>query len=339
VPSSAESSSSATAIAQENRPSSRRTVTVIAPVYNEEANIPVLIDRTAKVARTIPHWNVEVLLVDDGSKDRSVEAIESLRAQGIGVGLLRFSRNFGHQAAMQAGLAHARGDAVITLDADLQHPPEEIPRMLARLDEGVDVVQMVRSTSVSGSKGLFSRSFYKLFVLLSDSEIVPGGADFRLLSRRVVDVLNLIPEREKFLRGLIPTLGFRQEVMPFEQAERLHGKPAFGFRRSLKLGVKALFDFSTVPLKLAFWGGLLLALASFVAGVVSILVKIFYWHEIVPGYTDIICSILFLCGTIVAAVGVLGRYLMMILEQVRGRPAFIVMTHLSPKPLVDGPAD
>lgn len=310
-----------------------KTLTVVAPVFNEQANVPVLIERLCAISDKLCGWKLEVILVDDGSRDETVERIESLRASGVPVGLLQFSRNFGHQAAMQAGLAYANGDAVVTMDSDLQHPPEEIPQMLAAHLEGADIVQMVRREPTHGLKGMCSRGFYRMFTMLSGAQIIPGGADFRLLSKPVVEVLNRIPEREKFFRGLIPSLGFKQIIIEFDEASRLHGTPSFSFRRSLRLGMKALFDFSTVPLKFAFWGGLFMAFASFIAAVASILIKIFYWHDVEPGYTDIICAILFLSGTILAAVGIIGRYLMMILEQVRGRPAYIVMQKHEPAAL------
>lgn len=314
-------------------PSARRLVTIIAPVHNEELNVPLLAARVAAVADAVEHWDVQLLLVDDGSRDRSVAVIEQLRRDGARVGLVRLSRNFGHQAALQAGLLLAEGDAVISMDSDLQHPPEEIPRMLAAFGEGADVVQMVRARRNTGTKGALSGAFYKLFQIASGTEIVADASDFRLLSRRVIDALNAIPEREKFLRGMVPMLGFRQVQLHYDEAQRLHGAPSYSFRRSAKLGMKAMFDFSTVPLNLIFWMGLLLAIVSFAAGFVSIAVKLTWWHIAEPGYTDIICAILFLSGTILFSVGVLGRYLMMVVEQTRGRPAFIVMDHLAPAPL------
>ena len=311
----------------------RRLATIIAPVHDEELNVPLLAARVAAVAESIDHWDVQLLLVDDGSRDRSVAVIEQLRRDGARVGLVRLSKNFGHQAALQAGLLHAEGDAVISMDSDLQHPPEEIPRMLAAFGEGADVVQMVRARRNTGTKGALSGAFYKLFQVASGTEIIADASDFRLLSRRVVDALNAIPEREKFLRGMVPMLGFRQVQLHYDEAQRQHGAPSYSFRRSAKLGMKAMFDFSTVPLNLIFWMGLLLAIASFTAGIVSIIAKLTWWHIAEPGYTDIICAILFLSGTILFSVGVLGRYLMMVVEQTRGRPAFIVMDHLAPAPL------
>ena len=316
-----------------NRSQSRRTVTVVAPVHNEELNVPLLVGRIEAVAAGLRDWNLQLVLVDDGSRDGSAAAIEQLRRQGHSIGLVRLSRNFGHQAALQAGLLFAAGEAIISMDSDLQHPPEEIPRMLTAFAEGADVVQMVRAQRNVGTKGLFSGGFYKVFQLLSGTKIVADASDFRLLSRRFVDSLNAIPEREKFLRGMVPLLGFKQVQLQFDEAQRLHGRPSYSFRRSFRLGMKALFDFSTFPLQLIFWLGLTLSFSSFVAAIISILVKLIHKDKITPGYTDIIVAILFLSGTLLFSVGVLGRYLMMIVEQVRGRPAFIIMETLPPAPL------
>ncbi len=316
-----------------NRSQSRRTVTIVAPVHNEELNVPLLVQRVEAVAATVPDWGVQLVLVDDGSRDSSVAVIERLRGEGHSIGLVRLSRNFGHQAALQAGLLFAKGDAIISMDSDLQHPPEEIPRMLAAYSEGADVVQMVRSERNVGTKGLFSGAFYKVFQVLSGTKIVADASDFRLLSRRFVDALNAIPEREKFLRGMVPMLGFKQVQLYFDEAKRIYGRPSYSFRRSFRLGMKALFDFSTVPLQVIFWLGVILAISSFVAAIASIVIKLIHKDKITPGYTDIIVAILFLSGTILFSVGVLGRYLMMIVEQVRGRPAFIVMETLPPAPL------
>lgn len=318
--------------------SHRRLATVTAPMHNESANLPALVERIRAVAERLVGWDLELLLVDDGSRDDSITVLQRIQAAGIPVGYIRLSRNFGHQSALAAGMAMARGDVVITMDADLQHPPEDIPRMLQAHEQGADVVQMVRRHGVGGSKGVFSRLFYTCFAHLTQIRIVPDAADFRLLGRRVLDVLNNIPEREKFLRGLIPSLGFNQVCLTYEQAERLHGKASFNFRKSLKLADKALFDFSTVPLKAVFWGGLILAILSFSWGVGSVIWKLLRWHEVVPGYTDIITALLFLGGCIVLSVGVVGRYLIMILEQVRGRPSYIVMDYVPPHPLAGSQA-
>jgi dolichol-phosphate mannosyltransferase len=271
---------------------------------------------------------MEVLFVDDGSTDGSIEEIRDIRATGVPIGFLALSKNFGHQAALSAGLERASGDAVIVMDADLQHPPEEIPRMVQAHEEGADVVQMVRSDPDSASKGFFSTWFYRTFNHLSQTRIVPNAADFRLIGRNVLDVLLRIPEREKFLRGIIPSLGFRQVALEFHQAKRLHGTPAYSFGMSLRLARKAVFDYSTVPLKFVFWLGMTVAILSFLLGLGHFIWKVLFWNLVVPGFTDLITAIFFLCGCILVSVGILGRYLMMILEQVRGRPSFIVADHV-----------
>src|SRR4051794_16622619 len=207
-----------------NEPSGgKRLLCVVIPVHNEAENLPTLVGRMQAVAAELPRWAIEILFVDDGSTDDSVKVMRQIRAEGIGIGFARLSRNCGHQAALCAGLELAAGDAIITMDSDLQHPPEEIPRMLAEFERGIDVVQMVRTDTTNGSKGLFSRAFYATFNSLSDTQLVPNAADFRLMSRRVLDTLLRIPEREKFLRGLIPSLGFNQSSLEYQEAQRLHG--------------------------------------------------------------------------------------------------------------------
>jgi glycosyltransferase involved in cell wall biosynthesis len=233
----------------------------------------------------------------------------------------------GHQSALAAGLALARGDAVVTMDGDLQHPPEDLPRMVAAFEQGADVVQMVRAMPAAGGKGWLSRAFYRFFARVAQAEIVPDGSDFRLLSARVVDVLNRIPEREKFYRALIPSLGFRQVVLAYQEGDRLAGTPSYGFWKSLRLAQKALFDFSTLPLRAVFWFGTTLAATSFLFGLGHVVVKLVAWQRIVPGFTDLITAVLFLSGCILAALGVLGRYMILILDQVRGRPPYVVAQH------------
>jgi len=316
-------------------PSENRRLCVVVPVHNEADNLAELVKRLQAVAGQLHRWEIDVLFVDDGSTDASVEKIREIRAGGIPVGYIRLSKNFGHQAALCAGMEQALGDAVITMDSDLQHPPEEIPRMLDAHEEGADVVQMVRTDSADAKagKGFFSTWFYRTFNRMSDTRIVPNAADFRLMSRPVVDALLRIPEREKFLRGLIPSLGFRQVSLEFHEAERLHGMPSYSFRMSFRMARKALFDYSTLPLRFVFWFGMTIAIVSFFFGMGHFIYKLLNWNKVVPGFTDIITAIFFLSGAILASVGIVGRYLMMILDQVRHRPAFIVMEQVSGMPL------
>jgi dolichol-phosphate mannosyltransferase len=303
----------------------KRRLCIIIPVHNEAENLSALVEELRTAASQLKHWDTEILFVDDGSSDASVQRMKEIRANGTPVGYLRLSRNFGHQAALSAGLAYASGDAVIMMDSDLQHPPAEIPRMVEAHERGADVVQMVRSDPSAVARGLFSTWAYRIFNKLSDTRIVPNAADFRLLSRRVVSVLVNIPEREKFLRGLIPSLGFNQTTLKFDQAERLYGTASYSYRMLLRMARKALFDYSTVPLKLVFWLGTAISLVSFTFGIGHIIWKLLHWDLVVPGFTDLITAIFFLSGCVLASLGILGRYTMMILEQVRARPAFVVM--------------
>lgn len=308
-----------------------RRLTVVAPVHNEAENVTELVRRIDEaVALVGDRWQLEILLVDDGSTDDTVARVEALRAAGRPVGYLQLSRNFGHQAALAAGIGEASGDVVITLDGDLQHPPEEIPRMLQAFDDGADVVQMVREELAGRSKGLFSRVFYWTFNRISDTQLVPDASDFRLLSRRVVDVIVRIPEREKFLRGLIPSLGFRQVQLRFREAARTRGTPSFTFRASLRLAGRALFGHSSAPLAAVFYAGTFLSITSFMAGMAHVVKKLLYWNQVAAGFTDIIAAVVFLGGCILMAIGVVGHYQRIILEELRGRPAWIVRRHVPP---------
>ncbi len=317
---------------------SMRHATIVVPVHNEQDNVEAVVREVAAAVARVDNWRVGLLFVDDGSRDETVARIEALRPGApIAVGCLQFSRNFGHQAALQAGLLHARGDAVLSMDGDLQHPPEYIPQMLAACDAGADVVQMIRDRPATGIKGALSKAFYQAFARWAHADIVPDASDFRLLSRRVVDVLSEIPEREKFLRGLLPTLGFKRVDIRYREALRTAGRPSYTFARSLRLASKALFDFSTLPLKFIYNFGVGLAVISFLGGVGHIAKKLLMSESVVPGFTDIIVSLLFLSGCILISLGVIGRYLLLILDQVRGRPAFVVrsISHPEIRPVAD----
>jgi len=208
-------------------------------VHNEADNLQDLAKRLQEVAGQLPDCEMDVLFVDDGSTDDSVQKMQEIRAAGIPIGFIRLSRNYGHQAALCAGMENVVGDAVITMDADGQHSPEEIPRMISAYKLGYDVVQMARTERAGVSKGFFSEWFYKAFNRVSDTRIVPNAADFRLVSKPVLDVFLRIPEREKFLRGLIPGLGFRQTVLEFKEEQRRGGMPSYSFLASLRLARKA----------------------------------------------------------------------------------------------------
>ncbi len=296
-------------------------VSVVIPCCNEAENIPSLFSALEKACGEMDR---EYLFVDDGSTDATGEVLAELAHRHPQVHILTLVRNSGHQSALRAGLKASRGRYVISLDADHQHPPELIPTLVAKAREGYEVVQMVRDTPQKGLfKNVFSWLFYKLFNLLSDVRIPPQGADFRLLNRYACDVLNALPERNLVFRAIIPYLGFRTAYLPFSLHPRFHGKAVFTFRKSLHLGSQALFDFSTLPLRLGYKLGLLISGLAFLYGTFNVAAKFLTdWN--VPGYTDIIASILFLGGLIILYQGILGRYLLVLLEQGKNRPEYLI---------------
>ncbi|HKP94914.1 MAG TPA: glycosyltransferase family 2 protein [Fibrobacteria bacterium] len=296
-------------------------LSIILPCYNEEKNIEPVHRALAAACAGI---RTEMIFVDDGSSDRTGEEVDRLAARDPGVRLLRFIGNAGHQNALRAGYRAARGRWIATMDADLQHPAEAVPAMLAKAREGFDVVQMVRSGSQAGFfKDLSSRAFYKVFNSLSEVPIPEHASDFRLVSRYACDVLNSLPERNLIVRAILPYLGFRTASLPFQVADRLHGRAGFSFRKSLDMGSQALFNFSAVPLKLAMRVGLLISALAFLYGLYNVAAK-FLSHRNVPGYTDLIASTLFLGGLILVYLGILGRYILVILDHLKRRPEYLL---------------
>lgn len=296
-------------------------LSVIVPCHNEEANVPPLYAAINAACAGIP---IELIFVDDGSTDRTCEEVGRLAARDAGVRLIKFVRNAGHQNALRAGYRAARGRFIATLDADLQHPPSLLPAMLARAEEGYDVVQMMREGSQAGFlKDVLSRAFYRIFNSLSEVPIQPKVSDFRLVSRAVCDALNALPERHLIVRAILPYLGFRTATLPYRLGERLHGSASFGFRQSWRMGSEALFGFSTVPLKLAMRVGMMISALAFLYGGYNVAAKIFTDRN-VPGYTDLIASVLFLGGLILIYLGILGRYLLVILDHLKRRPEYVL---------------
>lgn len=307
-----------------------KLVSIVIPARNEAPNIVILLTRIKAVFDVLPEWTLEVLWIDDGSTDHTKQLIQGLQAEYSWLILIALSKNYGHQAALEAGLMHAKGEVIISIDGDCQHPPEMIPQMLQAYIQGAEVVQMIRNNPVKGMKGFFSRAFYKAFSMLTNTYIVEGGADFRLMSYRIIEIIKLIPEREKFLRALLPSLGFKQVQLAYKEGDRHAGTPSYTFKRSFKLARKALFDFSTLPLRVVFYAGLALAVLSFIGGCIHIMVKLLDGGSVTPGFTDIIVSILFLSGCILGSVGIIGRYIQLILDQLRGRPNFIIEEIVKP---------
>jgi glycosyltransferase involved in cell wall biosynthesis len=295
----------------------------ILPVLNEEETILETHRRLARVMDSLK-GETEIVLVDDGSTDRSLEIMRDLHQRDPRVRYVSLARNFGHQIAVTAGLLFARGDAVIVLDADLQDPPELIPTMIDKWRAGYQVVygQHIVRQREGVTKKLFAYLFYRLLRLLTNEDIPADTGDFCLMDRKVVDVLNSLPERGRYLRGLRAWVGFRHTAVPFEREARFAGKVKYTFRKSVNLAVTGIVSFSRVPLRAATYLGLIVALFALVMiGVV------FYWrlfHPSAPliGYTIITAVILFLAAVQLLCLGIIGEYLGRVYEEVKGRPIF-----------------
>jgi dolichol-phosphate mannosyltransferase len=296
---------------------------VVIPCFNEEAVLPSLF---AALDAFAAKWGGPVwfLLVDDGSRDATARLLREQAARDPRFGSLHFSRNFGHQVAVSAGLAHVRGDVVAVLDADLQDPPEVILEMLAAWRQGYDVIYGVRRNR---KEGLLLRAcyaaFYRLMRKVANADIPLDAGDFSLMDRRVVDVLNSMPEHNRFVRGLRGWVGFRQFGLPYDRAARAAGEAKYGFRKLLRLALDGLVSFSSLPLRLAAWLGL------FAAGVGFLLMAWALFAAIVlertpPGWASTAVIVLFFGGVQLLMLGVLGEYLGRIFEEVKGRPHWVI---------------
>lgn len=300
-------------------------ICIVVPCYNEESNTDLMIEAIMKAIPTGYHY--EILLVDDGSRDGTLEKIkENALKYPNNIKYLSFSRNFGHQYALMAGLTYANGDCIIMMDADLQHPPQLIGEMLQKWKEGYDIVYTIRQDgkNISVFKKGTSKLFYKLINFLSDLDLKNGEADFRLIDKKVSAVFkNNINESSVFLRGLISWVGFKKIGINYTPDQRHSGKTKYSFGKMMNLAIDGITSFSTRPLRLAVIFGFLLALFSFIYGVYAILMRLFT-STTVGGWTSTILSILFVGGVIILLLGIIGEYIGKIYFEVKKRPRFII---------------
>lgn len=297
---------------------------IVVPVYNEAENLPELHRRVRDVMDSLGEpW--ELVLVDDGSVDGSTEQIRHLAQNDPHVRPVIFARNFGHQIAVTAGLDYARGQAVIIMDADLQDPPEVIPRLLERWREGYEVVYAVRAEREGETwfKKATAALFYRLIYRIADVKIPLDTGDFRLLDRKVVDILRQMRERHRFLRGMAAWVGFRQIGVEYRRAARFAGETKYPFRKMLRLALNAITGFSYFPLQLAtFFGFFCAGLAIFSIPVVIIL-RMTGWQAF-QGQATTLIAVLFLGGVQLISLGILGEYIGRIYDEVKGRPLYVV---------------
>jgi glycosyltransferase involved in cell wall biosynthesis len=308
-------------------PSSARTtppvLSVLVPAYNEAGALASTLDMIAHhLAALVPHF--EIVVVDDGSRDATAQ-IAADCAQRLPVTLVRFSRNFGKEAAISAGLQHARGDVVVCMDADGQHSAELLGTMMAHWREGWDMVYAVRADRAA--QGLFNRLGSKLFYRLMNAsgrlDIPPNAGDFRLMDRRVVDALLALPERQRFMKGMYAWVGFRSIGLPYTPLPRTAGMTTFNRLNLIRLAWTGLTSFSVLPLRLASLIGLLLSTVAFAYGLYEVIQKLLFGVD-VPGWPTVVVSIMFFSGVQLLFIGILGEYLARVYEEVKGRPPYIV---------------
>ncbi|NRF62435.1 glycosyltransferase family 2 protein [Vibrio coralliilyticus] len=307
------------------------TLSVIVPYYNEAEVLPELHQRITEVLSALPD-SCEIIYVDDGSSDNSLQLVESFTADGCTIRSIGLSRNFGKEAAMSAGLEHSRGLAVILIDADLQDPPELIPQMLAKWREGYDVVNMQRTERQGETwfKRASAAAFYCLLNTLVKSDIPENVGDFRLLSREVVDHINQLPERNRYMKGIFVWPGFKQATLPFQRDARFCGETKWNYLKLIGLAVDGITSFSIKPLRLATLLGVLIAGSTFGYGA-FIVFKTLLFGETVTGYPSMMVVQLALGGIQLLSIGVLGEYIGRIFIESKGRPLYLVQS-VSEKP-------
>ena len=301
----------------------RPYLTVVAPVFNEEQTLPHFYERLLRVLEGLGE-TFEMVLVDDGSRDGSARVLRGLHERDHRIRVVRFSRNFGHQAAISAGLAHARGQGVVIIDSDLQDPPEVIAALVERWRAGAEVVyaQRTKRPGETRFKLLTAALFYRVIRRLTAMDIPRDTGDFRLLDRRVVDALVAMPEHHRFMRGLAVWVGFRQEAVPYERAERYAGTTHYPLGKMVRFSIDAITGFSYVPLQLATTFGFILAGLSLAATVVAAALRLA--GGAIVGQASTLILVLLLGGIQLIFLGIIGEYLGRIYDEVRARPLYIV---------------
>jgi len=304
--------------------SSHPTFSFVLPVHNEAGNLEEL-HRRLDVVMSELEQSSEVILVDDGSFDGSLETMRDLRQRDDRIKVVALSRNFGHQAAITAGLDLARGEAVVVMDSDLQHPPEVIPQLVSRWREGFEVVNAVREdrSGETRFKRLTARMFYWLLCRLAQTEMAPNVGDFRLIDRRALNAFKSMRESTRYLRGMFSWVGFRQTAISYAYHDRHSGEPKYNLRRMLTLGVNGLVSFSHAPLEMALHIGFVVAGISFLAGLADIAAKLLS-ADTVPGWLSLAIMVSFLGGMQLFILGVMGTYMSRMYDELKNRPLYIV---------------
>ncbi|MBO9579435.1 MAG: glycosyltransferase family 2 protein [Sphingobium sp.] len=300
-------------------------ISLVIPCYNEQEVIGETLDRLAQLCKTLHDYAFEIVCVDDGSRDKTYELLCAAAETMPDLRIVKFSRNFGHQIAVTAGIDAAGGDAIVLIDADLQDPPEIVSQMIAKWEEGFDVIYGVRTSRAGESafKQVSARGFYRFLNTLSEVPIPLDTGDFRLMSRPVVEVLKSMPERHRFVRGMVAWIGFKQTALPYERAERFAGESKYPLRKMVRFAMDGILSFSTKPLRLAVGLGLTSAALAMLGIAYALALRIFssVWVE---GWTALMIAVLFMGGVQLLSLGIIGEYIGRIYSEVKRRPLYIV---------------
>jgi dolichol-phosphate mannosyltransferase len=305
-----------------------KLISIVVPVFNEQENVKMFYQEVCKYMEPLD-YPFELIFVDDGSKDETVRILDQLARQDRRVKAFLLARNFGHQVALTCGLDYAGGDAVITMDGDLQHPPQLLPLLLRKWEEGYEVVQTIRVDTQGASrfKKLTSDLFYRLINAMSNIHIAEGGSDFRLLDRKAVETFRCFKEKARFIRGIIGDMGYRQVQVEFVAPRRFAGKSKFSLRKMLAFALDGITAYSKLPLRFALYLGLFFGLVSFALTVHVVYTKMFT-TDAVPGWATIAASVLLLGGLQLVGLGIVGEYVGRIFEEVKQRPLYWVRDEL-----------
>lgn len=301
----------------------KKLISIVIPAYNESCNVTVVHEHIRQVFSSLD-YNLQLLFVDDGSSDDTMQYLRALAAEDSTVDYVQFSRNFGHQAAVKAGYFYAKGDAVISMDCDMQHPPRLLPLLIKKWEEGYEVVYTRREQDkrLSRFKRTSSAMFYQTLNSLSDVKLESGTADFRLLDRKVVNVINSLTESDPFLRGLVKWVGFRQSAIDYKPDERCAGQSKYTLRKMMTLAIQGVTSFSVRPLHLAIWVGAIMSIASVLY--LPYVIYSFYTGHAMAGWSSILLTIVLLGGIQLILLGLVGMYIGKIFIESKQRPTYIV---------------
>lgn len=302
-----------------------KKISIIIPAYNEEKNLTAIHQKLQNIFSNLSNYSYEIIFVNDGSKDNTQEKLEELASEFYEVKFIEFSRNFGGQVALKAGLDNACGDAAITLDADLQHPPELIPEMISKWENGCDIINMTRtySTNTSLFKRKSSDYFYLILSKISDIEMKKGESDFKLIDKSVLKVIKRFNEDSLFLRGLYRWIGFKQIYIQYESAERNAGETNYNSTKLFRLAISGITSFSEKPLHIATYLGILFTVLSVVFFTFDVVTSLIY-NRAISGWSSIIVAIVFFGGMQMSILGIIGLYIGKVFKQVKDRPSYIV---------------